>query len=181
MYHDPSFLTNPSEPAERAFNPWRGPSSEAAAALVEEVILKLLAHEERHGLRRRKRRTDDQTVRNNAAQAIICDLAVNALRNGGTGVYLPRSNRHLGNRTRYDHPANTRQLPAILDALSSQDLDLMEQLVGGELESGERRRTVAWPRSTLAELMLASGVGANDFVVMGGGETIVLKRTRRDF
>ena len=96
---------------------------------------------------------------------------------GGGGVHVPRSNRRLGQRTRYRHPVESKALPRIIDALASPALGyLIEDR--GKAGSRVSRQTVIEPGPVLLQRMAEEGIELDDFDQQSFTETIVLKREK---
>lgn len=175
--HDNLELSRQTTP-ERPFNPRRAPATEHALAIVANLTSEIEEFEISSGIRSRRRRSHDQTVFLNATQAVACDVIECALTPDASAIYVSRSHQDLAIHSRYRHRASTRQLPKILDTMSSQSLSVIQQTIGGAFENGERRRTVISIGSQLADLTSRSGLAPSDFMVVPGGETIILKRPR---
>lgn len=96
---------------------------------------------------------------------------------GGGGVHVPRSNRRLGQSSRYRHRVESKALPRILDALASPALGyLIEDR--GKAGSRVSRQTVIEPGPVLIQRMAMEEIGLDDFDQQSFTETIVLKRAK---
>lgn len=178
FFHDQETETNQ---AERPLNPWRKPASANAEAFVGKVISIVESRERMTGQRLRARKAKDQVVFEAAISALVADATVNLLQEDSSGLFLSRSKSTLGRKTRYNAPTNSKQLPKILDALASPTINLLEQIVGGEVFGGKRHQTIIRASSRLRSLAAMYSVEASDFPLIPHGEPIVLKRAKSGY
>lgn len=96
----------------------------------------------------------------------------------GIGIIVSLSNQVLGKKGRYRPREYNKQFPDIVRALSSKELGIATKRTGSADDFGKRRRTELYPGPTLVELVVGSGVAAEDFVILPPHETIILKGPR---
>ncbi|OAN68539.1 hypothetical protein A8B78_22320 [Jannaschia sp. EhC01] len=132
-------------------------------------------HEQRHGLRKRKRRSKDQEVFERAVDAIISDLALNALTEHSSGIRISRSNGTLLFKSRYRSPVTTKTLPMLLDLLSGPSLGLIEQKLGIGSEFGDGIQTIIRPLPKLVDMLQRYRLCPLSFVELQRKEPIHLK------
>lgn len=109
--------------------------------------------------------------------AILSDLMHHRLVEYPGGIYVTRSNRVLGARSRYRPRAYSKVFPRILDLLVKPELGYVEQNKA-EATPGAPRSTVICPGPTLLSRMDDGDIGSDDFDEHPHGETIILKRTK---
>jgi hypothetical protein len=166
---------------DRPFNPYRFASSENAKGIVREAIGLLMSYEARFGLRRNKRRLRDQETFEQTVEAILSDLIHRQLV-GGSDIFVSRSNRVLGAKSRYRPAVYSKAFPATLDLLSKPEMAYVEQDVAPDIQ-GVSRSTVIRPGQRLLDRIGEHGVDLDDLDTRQTGETIILKRSkdRNDF
>ncbi len=168
-------------PIDRPFNPWRSAATDAARAVVKDVLGQLGRYEEIFGLRQRARRPADLASLRATVQALVCDLAHLHLSGGRLGLGITRSNRVLGRRSRYRPPSLNKRLPAILDILSSPELEFVVQEKGFEDPFGKNQQTRIRPGARLVSRIDEIGMALRDLALDDAREVIWLKRAKADF
>ncbi|RWM21769.1 MAG: hypothetical protein EOR73_10195 [Mesorhizobium sp.] len=161
---------------DRAFNPYRFAASENTKGIVREAIGLLASYEDRFDLRRNKRRPRDQETFEQTVEAILSDLMHGQLLSGA-GIYVTRSNRVLGAKSRYRPPVYSKVFPAILDLLAKPEMGYVEQDVAPDVQ-GAARSTVIRPGQRLLDRIAEREVGFDDLDTHQSGETIILKRSK---
>ncbi|AGB43210.1 hypothetical protein Mesau_00724 [Mesorhizobium australicum WSM2073] len=166
---------------DRPFNPHRFAASENSKGIVREAIGLLSTYEDRFGLRRNKRRPRDQETFEQTVEAILSDLIHGQLV-GGSGIFVTRSNRVLGAKSRYRPAVYSKAFPAILDLLSKPEMAYVEQDIAADVQ-GASRSTVIRPGQRLLDRIAEHEVDLDDLDTHQTGETIILKRLkdRADF
>ena len=112
---------------DRPFNAYRFASSDAAKGIIADAVRLLLNYEERAGLKTNKRREKDQETFDLTVDAILSDLMHRHLVEYPAGIYVPRSNRVLGTKSRYRPRAYSKMFPDILDLLAKPQLGYIRQ------------------------------------------------------
>lgn len=163
---------------DRHFNPWRMPRTERARAVVGEVLQQLQAYEVQQQLRQRRRRQADQETFEATVSAIVSDLAYHHLMEREAGVYITRSHRYLGRRSRYRPAAYGKTLPDILDRLGSQELVFLEMELGTDCPFGPPLETSIRAGRRLLALVQEHGLQPEDFGQDHAQEVIQLKRSK---
>jgi len=161
------------------FNPWRMARTERSKAVVAEVLQQLQAYEVRNQLRQRRRRKADQEVFEATVLAIVSDLAYHHLMNREAGVYITRSHRYLGRKSRYRPAAYGKTLPDILDRLGSQELAFLGMELGTDCPFGPPLETSIRAGRRLLALAQEQGLQPEDFGLDHGQEVIQLKRVKK--
>ncbi|MER9864495.1 hypothetical protein [Mesorhizobium sp. M0185] len=161
---------------DRPFNPYRFAASESTKGIIREAIGLIGSYEDRFDLRRNKRRPRDQETFEQTVEAILSDLIHGHLL-GGTGIYVTRSNRVLGAKSRYRPPVYSKVFPAILDLLAKPEMGYVEQEVAPDVQ-GASRSTVIRPGQRLLDRIAEREVGFDDLDTHQSGETIILKRSK---
>ncbi|SFP14617.1 hypothetical protein SAMN03159463_03682 [Mesorhizobium sp. NFR06] len=161
---------------DRPFNPYRFAASETTKGIVREAVGLLASYEDRFGLRRNKRRPRDQETFEQTVEAILSDLIHGQLV-GGSGIFVTRSNRVLGAKSRYRPTVYSKVFPATLDLLSKPEMAYVEQDIAPDIQ-GASRSTVIRPGQRLLDRIAEHGVALDDLDTHQTGETIVLKRSK---
>lgn len=161
---------------DRRFNPYRFAASGTTKGIVREAIGLLTSYEDRFDLRRNKRRPKDQETFEQTVEAILSDLMHGQLL-GGTGIYVTRSNRLLGAKSRYRPPVYSKVFPAILDLLAKPEMGYVEQDIARDVQ-GASRSTVIRPGPRLLDRIAEREVRVDDLDTHQSGETIILKRSK---
>ncbi len=164
---------------DRHFNPWRMPRTEKSRAVVAEVLQQLQAYEVHHQLRLRRRRKADQETFEATVSAIISDLAYHHLMEREAGVYITRSHRYLGRKSRYRPAAYGKTLPDILDRLGSQELAFLDMDLGTDCPFGPPLETSIRVGRRLLALVQDHGLQPEDFGLDHAQEVIQLKRAKK--
>jgi hypothetical protein len=165
-------------PRDSHFNPWRMPRTEKSKAVVAEVLQQLQAYEDRHQLRQRRRRKADQETFEATVSAIISDLAYHHLMEREAGVYITRSNRYLGSKSRYRPSAYGKTLPDILDRLGSPELAVLDMELGTDCPFGSPLETSIRAGRRLLALVQEHGLQPEDLGLDRAQEVIQLKRSK---
>ena len=153
--------------------------TERSKAVVAEVLQQLQAYEVRNQLRQRRRRKADQEVFEATVLAIVSDLAYHHLMNREAGVYITRSHRYLGRKSRYRPAAYGKTLPDILDRLGSQELAFLGMELGTDCPFGPPLETSIRAGRRLLALAQEQGLQPEDFGLDHGQEVIQLKRVKK--
>ncbi|RWA58120.1 hypothetical protein [Mesorhizobium sp.] len=161
---------------ERPFNPYRFAASENSKGIVREAIGLLSTYEDRFGLRRNKRRPRDQQTFEQTVEVILSDLIHEQLV-GGSGIFVTRSNRVLGAKSRYRPAVYSKAFPATLDLLSKPEMAYVEQDIAVDVQ-GATRSTVIRPGQRLLDRIAEHEVDLDDLDTHQTGETIILKRLK---
>lgn len=160
---------------ERPFDPSRTPCTSKAETFVQTIIKMLEEHEALFGSRKRKRRAADQLRFERMLSALACDLAVIVLTEGTKAIYISRSHQELGRSSRYGNPASSKTLPAILDRLASQQVDLISMTLGFRTDTGEGKKTTVRPSNKFHRLVRDHALCASDIAECERPEPIELK------
>jgi hypothetical protein len=166
---------NDRQSAERAFDPWRIPVTLAGERYLREVMEAIDDFEAQSGQRRRQRRSNDQFNHERMVTAVVCDLTVAALCATANGLYVTRSNRHLGRVSRYRDPATSKTLPRLLDLMADPRLGLIHQELGFRTTDGQSKRTVIRPSAKLVRIIRSHNVSLVDIGELLRPEPIELK------
>ncbi len=166
---------------DRPFNPWRIARTEAARTIIAEAVGTLQAHEEALNLRRRKRRQSDQETFEATVSAILSDLIYHHLKGFDGGVFITRSNRILGTKSRYKPTAYGKTLPAVLDLMSALAVGMVEQVIGRTHADGQNKNTTIRAGTWLLDRIDSRGITLEDLSVSDRQEVIVLRRCKEDF
>lgn len=162
---------------DRFFDPWRVPASVQARKLVQEVLCDVQAYETARGIRKRARRPKDLETFQTTVAALVSDLA-HAFVSGDEEVVVPRSNRVLGQRSRYRPAAYGKVLPNVLDLLASPELGVIQQNLGYQNPFLGNRRTAIRPGPTLRARVSAHEFDLSDFARDVHQEVLVLKEPK---
>lgn len=165
------------EERDHPFNAYRFASSDAAKGIVQEAIKLLLNCEAYFALRTNKRRPKDQETFNLTVDAILSDLMHHHLAECPGDIYVTRSNKVLGTKSRYRPRAYSKLFPYILDLMAKPEMAYVVQDVALAVE-GSKRSTVIRPGSRLLSEMEEHEIGFDDLDERPHGETIVLKRVK---
>ncbi|MDX1068974.1 hypothetical protein FB004_109186 [Sinorhizobium medicae] len=165
------------EERDRPFNAYRFAASENAKAIVAEVIGLLLNFEAYFGLKKNKRRAKDQETFDLTVDAILSDLMHHHLVGEDGSIYVTRSNRVLGTKSRYRPRAYSKMFPYILDLLAKPEMGFVVQDVAPAVE-GLARSTVVQAGQRLLSRIDEREIGLDDLGEHPHGETIILKRTK---
>ncbi|WP_192257370.1 hypothetical protein [Mesorhizobium caraganae] len=168
---------NEDEERDRRFNAYRFASSDNTKGIVAEAIRLLLNYEHCSGLTRNKRRAVDQETFDLTVDAILSDLMHHHLVDYPEGIYVTRSNRHLGTKSRYRPRAYSKVFPRILDLLAKPELGYVRQDTAPAIP-GASKSTVIRPGPTLLSRMDDGDIEAGDLDEHPHGETIILKRVK---
>jgi hypothetical protein len=175
----PAELTVASN-GDRFFDPWRVPRSAGAKALIQKIAGNVEAYEDYYGIRKRRRRDKDQEALEATISAVVCDLMHAVLMEDERGIAISRSNQVLGGGDRYRAPALNRQLPYVLDALGSDELEwLIEER--GFSNPFARQRTLIKPTQRLIDNMSRFGVNVDGLGRCKAEEVIILKAEKEDY
>ncbi|MER9776282.1 hypothetical protein [Mesorhizobium sp. M0220] len=162
---------------DRPFNAYRFASSDATKGIVGEAIRLLLNYEQRSGLTRNKRRAADQETFDLTVDAILSDLMHHHLVDYPGGIYVTRSNRWLGTKSRYRARPYSKVFPRILDLLAKPELGYVRQDIAAPIP-GASKSTVILPGPTLLARMDDGDVDTDDLDEHPHSETVVLKRVK---
>lgn len=162
---------------DRPFNAYRFASADNAKGIVAEAIRLLLNYEDRFGLTRNKRRVADQETFDLTVDAILSDLMHHHLVEYPLDIYVTRSNRVLGTRSRYRPRAYSKVFPRILDLLAKSELGYVRQDKAAPIP-GASKSTVIRPGPTLLSRMDGGDIATDDLDEHPHGETIILKRLK---
>ncbi len=176
------FLKEPEVPQidDTAFDPWRFANSDKGKAIIAEAIKNVTLYEEYRGLRKRKRKKHDEQTFELTIEAILCDLMNHRLCQRDNAIYVTRSNRVLGRRSRYRPRVYGKTFPDILDKLAKPELSWIDQEIGDDDWSAPAKRTTIQPGSRLIERMLDAGITLQDIGYSNGADPVVLKREKED-
>lgn len=161
---------------DKPFNPYRFAASEKAKAIVHEALQLLQNYEAHFNLRRNRRRPRDQATFEQTVDAVLSDLMHDHL-TGGVGIFVSRSNRVLGTKSRYRPPIYGKAFPAILDLMAKPEMGYIEQDIAPDVQ-GSSRSTIIRPGSRLLDRMAERGITLDDLDAQQAGETIILKRAK---
>lgn len=162
---------------DRPFNAYRYASSSDAKAIVSEAISLILTYEAHFALKKNKRRAKDQVIFDQTVEAVLSDLMHHHSIEYPRGLYVSRSNRVLGSKSRYRPPVYSKQFRHVLDLLARPEMDYIRQDIAPDNE-GHRKSTVIMPGGRLLDRMDEHGIHASDLDEHPHSETIVLKRTK---
>ncbi|PKN09758.1 MAG: hypothetical protein CVU73_02115 [Deltaproteobacteria bacterium HGW-Deltaproteobacteria-8] len=164
---------------DRRFNPWRIPVTEQVQGVILDVLQQLQSYERLYKLRKRKRRKADQEVFETTVTAIVTDLMYHHLLGHGHGVYITRSNRYLGCKSRYRPHAYGKTLPTILDHLATPEMAFLNMELGHGDPFGPAMETTIRAGKRLITRVVESGIELGDFGISKGQEVIQLKRVKK--
>ncbi|MER9962170.1 hypothetical protein NKJ72_14575 [Mesorhizobium sp. M0045] len=153
-------LDDEEEERDSPFNAYRFAASQNTKAIVQESIGLLLNCEAHFGLRTNKRRNRDQETFDLTVDAVLSDLMHHHVAEHPGDIYVTRSNRVLGTKSRY-----------------RPEMAYVEQQIAAPVE-GAPRATVIRPGPRLLDRMAEHRVGTDDLDEHSHGETIVLKRVK---
>lgn len=159
------------------FNAYRYASSPEAQRVVREAIDLVLRYEAHFKLRKNRRRAKDQTVFDLTVDAVLSDLMRHAALKHPKGIYVSRSNKVLGTKSRYRPPVYGKQFPYILDLLAKPEMDYIRQDVA-EATEGHRTSTVIKPSDRLLDRMERHEIDESHFNEHPHSEIIILKREK---
>ena len=176
-------LTEAADEAEqlrdRHFNPWRTPQTEKARAAIRDVAHQLQSYERLYQLRKRKRRPADQEAFEATVSAIVSDLMYHHILGHGDGVYITRSNRYLGCKSRYRPHAYGKTLPTILDHMATPEMAFLDMKLGHGDPFGPAMETIIRASKRLITRVVEAALELADFSVSPGQEVIQLKRIKK--
>lgn len=170
-------LDDEDEERDRPFNAYRFAASDNAKGIVAEAIKLVLNYEERFLLAKNKRRDVDQQTFDLTVDAILSDLMHHHLVEYPLDIYVRRSNRVLGTKSRYRPRAYSKVFPRILDLLARPELGYVCQDKAAPIP-GASRSTVIGPGPTLLSRMDENEIDVDDLDEHPHGETIILKRVK---
>ncbi|MER8399920.1 hypothetical protein [Mesorhizobium sp. M1348] len=170
-------LDDEDDVRDRRFNAYRFASAENTKCIVAEATRLLLNYEHRSGLTRNKRRAADQETFDLTVDAILSDLMHHHLVDHSEGIYVTRSNRVLGTKSRYRPRAYSKVFPRILDLLAKPELGYVRQDKAAPI-AGASKSTVIRPGPTLLSRMDDGDVDTDDLDEHPHSETIILKRLK---
>ncbi len=156
------------------FNAWRSADSDALVGLVDEVMKQALRAESILSPRTRARRPHDAETFRLTVEAVVCDALYRHAVNGSP-VSIPRNKRTLARKSRYGSRVLGKQLPKILDLLSSRELSFITQDVGQYIG---QQPTLISPGPRLLTRATALGLTSVDFGRREGEELVVLRSPR---
>ncbi|TGQ36515.1 hypothetical protein [Mesorhizobium sp. M00.F.Ca.ET.216.01.1.1] len=162
---------------DRPFNAYRFAASDNAKGIVAEAIKLLLDYEKRSGLAKNKRRAVDQETFDLTVDAILSDLMRHHLVEYPADIYVTRSNRVLGTKSRYRPRAYSKVFPRVLDLLAKPELGYVSQDKAAPILGGSKS-TVIRPGPTLLARMDDGDISTEDLDEHAYGETIILKRLK---
>jgi hypothetical protein len=183
---DPSAIKPPTvkseeEERDQPFNAYRFAASEGAKAIVAEAVRLLRNCEDYFGLRQNKRRPRDRETFNLAVDAVLSDLMHHYVTGLDGDIYITRSNKVLGTRSRYRPRVYSKMLPYILDLMAKPEMAYVAQEIGVQVFGGRSRMTVIRPGKRLLSRIEEYEITSEDFGTHPGRETIILKRTKEDY
>src|SRR5690606_34521808 len=111
--------------------------------------------------KRNKPRARDQLVFVQTVEAVLCDLMHHHLVEYDGDIYVTRSNRILGVKSRYRPEAYSKMFPAILDLMQRPEVALVVQQKAKAVD-GAARATTILPGKRLLEQMEERDVGLDD-------------------
>lgn len=170
-------LDDNEDERDRPFNAYRFAASEDSKAIVQEAVRLLLNCEARFQLKKNKRRARDQEIFDLTVDAVLSDLMYYHLAGYPMGIYVTRSNRVLGTKSRYRPKVYSKMFPYILDLMAKPEMAYIEQDVAAPVE-GVSRSTVIRAGSRLLDRIKEHDVQLADLGKHPHGETIILKRTK---
>lgn len=162
---------------DRPFNAYRFASSDSSKGIVAEALRLLQNYEQRFGLTKNKRRVADQETFDLTVDAILSDLMHHHLVEYPLDIYVTRSNRVLGMRSRYRPRAYSKVFPRILDLLAKPELGYVRQDKAAPIP-GASKSTVIRPGPSLLARMDDGDVDTDDLGEHPHSETIILKRLK---
>ncbi len=95
------------------------------------------------------------------------------------GVYITRSNRKLGRKSRYRPPAYGKTLPDILNNMAEPEMAYVEQSVGYKGYFGPSKETTIHAGKRLITRVEEAGLRLEDFGLVPGQEVLQLKRVKK--
>ncbi|MER9225090.1 hypothetical protein NKI39_05450 [Mesorhizobium sp. M0664] len=170
-------LDDEEEERDSPFNAYRFAASENSKAIIVEAIGLLLNCEAHFGLRTNKRRDRDQQTFDLTVDAVLSDLMHHQVAEHPGDIYVTRSNRVLGTKSRYRPRAYSKMFRHILDLMAKPEMAYLEQHIAAPVE-GAARASVIRLGTRLLDRIAEQGVGIEDLDEYPHGETIVLKRVK---
>lgn len=165
------------EARDRPFNAQRFAASDEAREIVAEAITLALNCEDHFKLRKSRRRAKDRAIFDLTVDALLSDLMQHHTLEYPKGIYVRRSNKVLGIKSRYRPAAYGKQFPKILDLLARPELDYVRQEIAPATE-GYGKSTVIMPGGQLLRRMEQHGIDETHLDEHPHSETILLKRTK---
>ncbi|MER9559421.1 hypothetical protein [Mesorhizobium sp. M0323] len=159
-------LDDEEEEGDSPFNAYRFAASEYSKGIIQEDIGLLLNSETHFGLRTNKRRDRDQQTFDLSVDAVLSDVMHHHLAEHLGDIYVTRSNRVLGTKSRY----RPRAYSKIFEAKDGS----ADRCAGGRGCKGDGHPA----RSPACDRMADHGVGIEYLDEHPHGETIVLKRVK---
>lgn len=179
IYTAPGRETNDDkdEERDRPFNAYRFAASDEAREIVAEAIRLVLNCEDHFRLRKNRRREKDRAIFDLTVDAVLSDLIQHHALEYPKAIYVSRSNKVLGIKSRYRPAAYGKQFPKILDLLARPELDYVRQEIAPATE-GHGKATVILPGGQLIRRMEQHGIDETHLDEHPRSETIILKRTK---
>lgn len=165
------------EERDRRFNAYRYASSPETQKVVREAIDLVLSYEAHFKLRKNKRRAKDQTVFDLTVDAVLSDLMRHEALGYPQAIYVSRSNKVLGTKSRYRPAVYSKQFPYILDLLAKPEMGYIRQEVAQAIE-GHRTSTVILPGDRLLDRMAEHDIDETDLDEHPHSEVIILKQAK---
>ncbi len=160
---------------DRRFEPYRHAFTDKAKAVVAEVRASLLRYEVEHCLQKNRRRPVDQATFDLTVDAIVSNVVHHQLGGNWGNLYVTRSNRVLGMKSRYRPRVYSKKFPDVLDLMEKRGLIVQD--VPPPVE-GQKRSTVIRVGEVLSWLIEEHGIDLDDFGLHPHGETIILKKPK---
>lgn len=168
------------ETKDLAFNPFRIPRTERIKSIVDDVTGQILKYEEYKKIRTRKRKAVDDKSFRRIVSAIVCDLVHNNLTTPDKPIYISRSNRNVGTKSRYDSPVMTKVLPDVLDLMAAPEMAYLDMIKGSRgAERSMNKRTTISAGARLLDSISEHDISLDDLAEDCSQETIILKTAKQ--
>jgi hypothetical protein len=162
---------------DRPFNGFRMARTEKACALVFDVVQQLQKYEQIFNVRQRSRKPKDQRIFERQVEALICDLAYREINKAGAWLTVSFSHTKLGLADRYRAAVLGRTLPAVVELMTTPEMDFVERVVGYRNFNDPKanRQTVIRATERLRTRIDHYKLTMADFAVDKTEEIIILK------
>jgi hypothetical protein len=166
---------------DRPFSGFRMARTKAAHDVVLEVRRQIESYE-MHLIRSRKRRPKDQVTFERQIEALVCDLVYREIASPGAWLAVSFSKQILGRKDRYRAAALTETLPAVVQHMSSPEMEFIEMKKGvrNPFEPMLSRQTVIRAGKRLRDRIHEHKLVLDDFRLDKTQEIIILKDAKED-
>jgi hypothetical protein len=165
---------------DRPFNGFRIARTDQARALVFDVVQQLQKYEQIFNVRQRARKPKDQHTFERQVEALVCDLAYREITKAGAWLTVSFSHTKLGLADRYRAAVLGRTLPAVVELMTTPEMDFVECVVGYRdfNDPKANRQTVIRATERLRTRIDDYKLTMADFAVDKTEEVIILKDSK---